>query len=462
MQSSLKRNKWSFGLGTIGRDMLYSLVSMYLIYYLTDILELPTSTLWWVTGILLFARIYDAFDDPVMGFLVDNTHSKFGKFKPWIALGALVSGVFTILIFTDFGLHGAAYIALFAVVYILWGISFTVNDISYWSLLPSLSLDQKEREKIGATARICANVGLFTIVALIIPITTALGKLLHSPQKGFFAFSIIVVLIMWLGQCITLIGVKESKDVILQEERTSLKDMARAIFKNDQLMSTAVSMALFMIGYMTTTSFGIYFFKYAYGDEGMYSVFAIILGISQIVALIVFPIFSKRYERKTLFTAAIILVLCGYVIFFFAPTNTMIFIGLAGVLIFTGQAFIQLLMLVFLADTVEYGQWKLGKRNDSITFSVQPFINKMGGAIASGIVSAIVIISGIKDADSAVDVTANGLLMMKMAMLVFPLICIVTSYIIYRCKYKIDSKTYDNIIKDLEDRGSMKRDGHEG
>lgn len=454
MQSS-KQNHWNFGLGTIGRDMLYSMVSMYLIYYLTDILELSTSTLWWITGILLFSRIYDAVDDPVMGFLVDNTHSKYGKFKPWIAIGALVSGILTILIFTDLGLTGATYIICFAVIYLLWGISYTVNDIAYWSLLPSLSLDQKEREKIGAIARICANIGLFSVVALVVPVTTALGKALHSPQKGFFVFSIIVVGIMWLGQCITLFGVKESQEFCQKEEHTSLKDMAKAIFKNDQLLFTAIAMALFMIGYMTTTSFGIYYFKYAYGKEEMYSIFAIILGLSQIAALVIFPILSKRFERKNLYTAATILVVAGYVVFFFAPTNTMVFIGIGGVLIFAGQAFIQLIMLVFLADTVEYGQWKLGKRNDSITFSVQPFIYKMGGAIASGIVGAVVIISGIKDADSAVDVTSQGLLLMKIAMLILPLICILTGYVIYRRKYKIDSKLYASIIKDLEDRGEV-------
>ena len=79
------------------------------------------------------------------------------------------------------------------------------------------------------------------------------------------------------------------------------------------------------------------------------------------------------------------LVVLGYLTFFFAPMN-MIFIGAAGVLIFVGQAFIQLLMLMFLADTIEYGQWKTGKRNESVTFSIQPLINKIGGAIASGIV----------------------------------------------------------------------------
>lgn len=452
MEKGFKRNHYTFGLGTIGRDMLYSMVSMYLMYYLTDILRLPTSVMWWVTGIILAARIFDALNDPVMGVIVDNTHTRFGKFKPWIALGALLSGAFTVLIFTDFGLEGAGYIAFFAVIYLLWGVSFTANDISYWSMLPSLSTDQKEREKIGAFARICANIGLFTVVAGIVPITTALGNAAGSPQKGYFYFSMIVVGIMWAGQCITLLGVKEPRDMAQAQEHTTLKGMVRAIFKNDQLLFTAISMALFMIGYTTTTSFGLYFFKYAYGDEGMYSVFALILGVSQILALAVFPAFSKKFNRKKLYTAATALVVAGYIVFFFAPVNTMIFIGIAGMLLFVGQAFIQLLMLMFLADTVEYGQWKLGKRNDSVTFSLQPFINKLGGAVSSGIVGAVIIISGIKEAETAADVTSEGLLMMKVAMLILPLICILAGYVIYRKKYRIDEDTYARILKDLEER----------
>ncbi|HSN65407.1 MAG TPA: MFS transporter, partial [Fusibacter sp.] len=172
------RNRYAFGLGTIGRDMLYTLESMYLIYYLTDVLDLPTSTLWWITAVLFVARIFDAFNDPIMGVIVDNTHGKYGKFKPWIAIGALGTGIVTILMFTDFGLTGSTYVMLFAIIYVLWDISFTANDIGYWSMLPSLSLDQKEREKIGAFARICANIGLFFVVVGIVPITNALAEAL--------------------------------------------------------------------------------------------------------------------------------------------------------------------------------------------------------------------------------------------------------------------------------------------
>ncbi len=454
-QSLDTRNRITFGLGTIGRDMLYSLVSMYLIFYLTDILQTDSKTLWWLTGIILFARVFDALNDPIMGTIVDNTRSRFGKFKPWILIGALLSGVFTILLFTDMSLSGSAYAVAFAIIYVGWGISFTVNDISYWSMMPSLSMDQKVREKIGAFARICANIGLFTVVAGIVPITTALGESLGSMKQAYFVFTITVVVIMWIGQSITLFGVREPRDLFKNQETTTIKGMITAIFRNDQLLYTAISMALFMIGYVTTTSFGLYFFKYAYGDEGMYAIFAIILGVAQITALALFPVFSKRFPRRRLYQGATVMVVLGYIVFFFSPMN-MIFIGTAGLLLFMGQAFIQLLMLVFLADTIEYGQWKLGRRNDSVSFSLQPFINKMGGAVASGITGATVIISGINDAKNASDVTAEGLLIMKTAMLVLPLVCIAAGYFVYHFKYKIDQKFFDQIVSDLKQRGEIK------
>ncbi|MFA6941089.1 MAG: glycoside-pentoside-hexuronide (GPH):cation symporter [Clostridiaceae bacterium] len=448
---STKRNRYYFGLGTVGRDMLYSMVSMYLMVYLTEILNLPDSTMWWMTGVFTILRIFDAVNDPIMGFLVDNTHTRFGKFKPWITIGGLFGGILTVLFFTDLGFTGTGYIISFTVIYLLWDFIYGANDIAYWSMLPSLTMDQKEREKTGSFARICANVGMYMVVVGILPITKAIG----GGKKAWLIFAIGVAVIMWAFLCFTIFGVKENRSLYKEEEKTSLKDMFSVLFKNDQLLFTAISMALFMIGYCTTTSFGVYFFKYAFKDENMYSVFAGILGISQLLALSSFNIFSKKYSRKQLYTFATVLVVLGYIVFFFSPMN-MLFIGLAGVLLFVGQAFIQLLMLMFLTDTVEYGQWKLGRRNESITFSVQPFINKIGGAIASGIVGATLIISGINRAASPNDVTSGGLLIMKLAMLILPLILITAGYIVYRFKFKIDKEMFDNIVSDLEKRGDFK------
>lgn len=456
MNNDTKRNRFTFGLGTVGRDMLYTMVSMYLMVYLTEILNLPDTTMWWMTGAFTALRIFDAVNDPFMGFLVDNTRSRFGKFKPWIAIGGVIGGILTVLFFTDFGLTGAGYVVSFVIIYLIWDLTYGANDIAYWSMLPSLTIDQKEREKIGSFARICANVGLFTVVVGILPVTNALG----GDKKGWFLFAVGVVLITWAFLCFTLFGVKENRSLYKKEEITSLKEMFGVLFKNDQLLFTGISMALFMIGYTTTTSFGVYFFKYAFKDENMYSVFAGILGVSQLAALAVFPAFSKRFSRKQLYASATVLVVLGYIIFFVSPMN-MIPIGAAGVLIFVGQAFIQMLMLMFLTDTIEYGQWKLGRRNESITFSVQPFINKIGGAIASGIVGATLIISGINSAATPNDVTDTGLLIMKLAMLILPLISIAAGYIVYRMKFKIDKEMFDRIVSELAERGDLNTAGQE-
>ena len=452
MERNVKRNRYAFGLGTIGRDMLYTLVSIYFMYYLTDVLNLPDSTMWYMTGVMTVLRIFDAVNDPLMGVLVDNTHTRWGKFKPWIAIGGLASASLTVLMFSDFGLQGTGYVISFVFIYLGWDLAYGANDIAFWSMLPALTIDQTEREKTGSFARICASIGMYIAVIGIPGVTRAMG----DTTQAWFIVAVALALIMLAFLAFPLLGIKGESSLV-KAESTPLRELFNVLFKNDQLLYTAVSMALFMIGYVTTTSFGIYFFKYAFKDENMYMVFAGILGISQIAALSVFPVFTKRYTRKQLYGFATLLVVAGYIIFFFSPMN-MIPIGLSGILLFTGQAFIQVLMLMFLADTVEYGQWKLGRRNESITFSVQPFINKIGGAIASGIVGATLIISGINAANTPAEVTQNGLLILKMAMLILPLLFITAGYLVYRAKFKIDKKMYETIITELRARGDFEQD----
>ena len=246
-------------------------------------------------------------------------------------------------------------------------------------------------------------------------------------------------------------------------------------------MVTAVGMALFMIGYCTTTSFGVYYFKYAFKDEGAYIIFAGVLAVAQLTALSIFPLFSKKFTRKQLYFGSMVAVVVAYVAFFLSFEN-MAIIAISGLLLFFAQAFIQLLMLLFLADAVEYGEWKLGKRNESVSFAVQPFINKLGGAIGTGVVTITLIVSGINAVSNEVaqlenslagitdpaviasiqaEITAliNGvepssIWIMKLAMMIFPLICIVIGFIIYYKKFNIDEKTYQKIVADLAERNA--------
>lgn len=463
MDKQMQRNKICFGLGTVGRDALYSLVSMYLLVHLTDVVGFSDGGLAAIGIMLTLFGIFDAIIDPFVGAIVDSTKTKWGKFKPWILIGMIGTGVLTVLMFHNFRMGETAHIILLGVTYLLFSIFFSLNDIAYWSLMPAISKDQKVREGVGAFARICANVGMFAMVLIYLNVPGMFSFLGMSDRDVYFIFAIIVALIMWVFQSVTLFGVKEDRSKLQKEERTTLKDLWRALIGNDQLMVTAVSMALFMIGYCTTTAFGTYYFKYAYGDEGMYMVFAAVLAVAQLTALSVFPLFRKKFTRKQLYTGSMIAVTISYIIFFLS-FEWLPLIVIAGLGLFFAQAFIQLLMLLFLADAVEYGEWKLGKRNEAASFAVQPFINQFGGAASKGVVSFTLIISGINmiandiaanpanEAQIIANMPESAVWIMKISMMILPLICILVGFFLYNKKFKIDEETYAQILADLKQR----------
>ncbi len=466
----MKLNKICFGLGTVGRDALYSLVSMYLLVHLTDVVTFSDKGLAAVGILLTCFGVFDAIIDPFVGAIVDNTKTKWGKFKPWILIGMIGTGILTVLMFHNYDMGETEHIILLAVTYLLFSIFFSLNDIAYWSLMPAISKDQTVREGVGAFARICANVGMFAMVLIYLNVPSMFSFLGDNDRDIYFYFAIIVAAIMWIFQSITLVGVKEDRSQLEKAERTNLKDLWRALIGNDQLMVTAVSMALFMIGYCTTTGFGTYYFKYAYKDEGMYMVFAAVLAVAQLTALSVFPLFRKKFTRKQLYTGSMIAVAVSYIVFFLS-FEWLPLIVVAGLGLFFAQAFIQLLMLLFLADAVEYGEWKLGKRNEAASFAVQPFINQFGGAISKGVVSFTLIISGLnmvanelglyKEGTPEFDAIINAIpgsaiWIMKIAMMILPLICILIGFFLYQRKFKIDEELYARIVSDLEERNSEK------
>ena len=298
MDKQAKRNKYFFGLGTIGRDMFYAFESNALLYFLSNVLNLPLSTFAAVSLVLSVMRIFDAINDPITGLMVDNIRSPWGKYKPAILFGGLLSVITYLVLFSQIGGNGTLYVIIFAVAYFIWDVTYGINDIGYWSLMPAITQDQKQRENIGAFARICANIGMYIVMVGWQPITSALG---NTPQSWFLLA--VVICVFYIGFLLfTLLGVKENRALENSdgEENTSLKAMWKALTGNDQLMWTALSMALFMIGYCITTGFAMYYMQYVYGNADMYPILAGVCGIAQLAALLVFPLFSKKFNRKQL------------------------------------------------------------------------------------------------------------------------------------------------------------------
>ena len=232
------REKLCFGIGAIGKDAICNLVGAFLMLYFTDTLYLAPA----FVGVLFFvARIWDAINDPMMGMIVDNTHTRFGKFRIWLVIGTLVNSVVFVLLFHSFNLSGTALYVYVSVMYILYGMTYTIMDVPYWSWLPNLTNDPHEREKVSVIPRFFASLAGFSVATFGLYIINYLNKIAGESnlyaEKGYTLFAIIIAVIFIVTIGITVFNVKEESTLGISAEKTSLKQAFQVIVKNDQLLA---------------------------------------------------------------------------------------------------------------------------------------------------------------------------------------------------------------------------------
>ena len=156
------RVKYTFAFGALGKDLIYGMIATFSMIYFTDIVQVSPAFI----GTMFFvAKLWDAFNDLIMGMIVDNTRSRWGKFVPWLVIGTLINAFVFIAVFTDLKLSGTALCVYVSAVYILWGMTYTIMDIPYWSIIPNLTSDPNEREKLSVMPRIFASIGNSLIIA---------------------------------------------------------------------------------------------------------------------------------------------------------------------------------------------------------------------------------------------------------------------------------------------------------
>ena len=175
------KEKTAYGLGAVGKDMVYMLSASYILYYYQDILGVSAIAM---GIILLVARIFDAFNDPIMGVVVAKTKTRWGKFRPWLLIGTVTNAIILFLMFSaPPTLNGSGLVAYAAVTYILWGVTYTMMDIPYWSMIPAFTEGGKERENLSALARTCAGVGSAIVTIITVMAVTAIGTAVSNKNS---------------------------------------------------------------------------------------------------------------------------------------------------------------------------------------------------------------------------------------------------------------------------------------
>ena len=394
------KEKWMYGIAGLGQNVLYVVVNSFLMFYLTDVYGISPIA----TGVMMMvARIWDAVNDPMMGLIAESTRTRWGKLRPYILFSLLPIGLFTVLnyIAPNFGSPTIKLVWCY-IVYIGWGMSYTMCDIPYWGLSAAMTDDSEERTKLLTMTRILTMVGIaIGIVGIPVLIgafggaTTPEAAAHITMAENRIAYTIAAVISVVFGcglLSLAFFGTHERFDY--GNKKASVKQNMKTIVKNTPLMLVLLASILGFGRQMTGVS-GMYVAMWTFGSTNYYALLGGVIMIGTILAIFVTPLFLKKMSKRQLFiyssifgvAANIVMYIVGMVV----SHGTMKMDNMSEIyicivlLFFTSLAggFFTILQTTMIGDSVDYLQWKTGVRAEGLCFSGQTFVTKLSSALCT-------------------------------------------------------------------------------
>ena len=482
-----KRNLIMFPLGTVGRDMVYNLVTSYLLTFVLFTRNLNAAQLSAITAIMVAARIFDALNDPVMGNIIERTRTRWGKFKPWLVIGILTT---SLVVYATFNvkLQGWQFVWFFGAMYFLYSITYTMHDIAYWGMVPALSSDANTRNQLTSRATLFAGIGGVLAASLIPNFTAGDNALGGNAVTAYGLVALAIAIIAPIFLAFTVFGVKELRDYGDEPAPpVSFKKIIGTITGNDQLLWISLIFLLQQIGNgIVMSGVGQTYIYVEFGYKGIFFTAFQMLGMFVTAFLMIFyPAISRHMNRKKLMDILMIVGLVGYAIMLLpgllmpgAGMPKFILITVGYMLANFGQYGFYLIMMISIMNTVEYNELKHGTRDEGIVSSLRPFLTKLASALTVAIANVTYLtfhileytngIAGFEQqanqgaitSEQKADAITNllqgvhhgqsvGLLVV---MTVLPCALMFASYVLYKRRYKLDEAEYDRICAELEER----------
>ena len=444
MEKTSLKEKLGYGVGAVGLDLSYGLFYSYLSYYLTDGLGISSVFLLILAPL---ARIWDGINDPMMGMIVDKTHTKMGKYRPWILTGAILNGIVLCLLFNNpFGLSELSLYIYVGILYVFWGMSNTLADIPFWSMVPSFATEEKDRNLVSTIARAFSGLGQGIIMILTSYMVKFFGRAdttkfnemtSDSLKTGFGKWAMVAAAALVFFACVCVFSTKERR-VIVNNEKFSFKDAIKIIKSNDQLLIFMLFAMISNAGYYMTSGISSYYFSAVAGDLTIQSKFNLFGTVGSVLSLLVIPVCSKKMSNRSTYRLSLGMAIAGYTgmaIVGYCFHANLVAMGICYTLVSLGIGSMFVNQTVMLADIVDYGEFKLGKRNQSLTFSMKGFLQKMAYTMQSVIMYSAFSITHY-DGNAAIQ-TESAKSAISFLMFIVPPVMIAVSFIVFSKKYKI-------------------------
>ena len=437
--------KLGYGVGAVGLDLSYGMFYSYLSIYLTNALGISPAFLLIITPL---ARLWDGFNDPMMGMIVDKTKTKMGKYRPWILTGALLNAIVLALLFNNPGFaSGSTGLYVYAaVLYVFWGMTNTLADIPFWSMVPSFATEEKDRNLVSTIARAFSGLGQ-GIISIFTPMAVAFfggvaGSKLDAMtsdtlSKGFGKWSLITAAGLILFALVSVLSTKERR-IVVNKEKFSFKAAINVIKSNDQLLVFMLFAMISNAGFYMTSGISSYYFTSVLGDLTLQSKFNLMGTVGSVLSILVVPVLSKFMNNRSIYKLSLSMAAAGYIgmaAVGYLLNGNVTLLGIFYILTSLGTGSMFVNQTVMLADCVDYGEYKTGSRNQSLTFSMKGFLQKMAYTVQAIIMYATFTITGY-DGEALVQ-TPQAQSAISFLMFIVPPAMMIISLIIFSKKYKI-------------------------
>jgi len=513
-----KKTKWIFSLSGIGREAIFLLVGTFLLTYLLEggiLSDNPKQYLAMngVLTILIIAyRLLNAFFDPIMGVIIEKTHFKSGKYKPWIFIGSVTNTACLLALFCTPALfpwcRGWVYVGWFAVFYLLWCITFSINDISFWGMLPSLSSDEKQRSKITSIFLISSYAGSFTL-SIFIP---ELAKASALSTDAFWIMSLVVGAFFVLGQTsIFLFCQEKDRDIEFERRKPPVrfKDMVTIFKTNDQVRVMIIAFLCYFLSFSVLTALmqNIFYISIGFNaGKTMMTAFNAITNINMIIPCFLAPYLCKKFSKMKVFKISYGIMIIGLIIFFFygmpvqsgtlgtitqflSPIPTIngdlnfayssIYCVITAI-IFLAQGLAFNVVISMINSCIEYNDYISGERKEAVISSLKPLTSKLATSIQQGISFGALAITGVASIMAKINeinskgydgkygpkeqaleeackvATYNQIWGLKAFCVVIPIVLSMICWFLISKRYKIDEKMYQEMCDHIAKRNNQK------
>lgn len=446
-----KATKFAFGFGAFGKDLVYMLVASYVLYYYNVVLGVSSV---FIGAVLMGARVFDAINDPVMGIVVAKTNTKFGRFIPWVLTGTVLNAVTIYALFAAPEAGESSLRIWLAVVYILWGITYTMMDIPFWSMIPAITEPGSERESLSSFARSCAGIGdAIPMVATMVVVPILAGSSVIADYKiGFRWWGLIIAVVFVVSEFVFCKVVDEKKPE--EMETVGIGQMFKSLFKNDQAMTAVVAVIMVYLALNIVGNLVLYFFQFDVGNTDAYSVFVAGCFLAQVVAMFSIPAMRKKIDKMKLFRYAILIQIAGFVVLLLVAYSgiyksvSWLVLMIPGVLVYMGYGVLTVMLTIFLADSVDYGELKNGSREESVIFSMQTFTVKLAAGVGVFIAGIAIDMVGL-DPQAATQ-TEGALDGLCIFMTIPSALILVAAYLVFIKYYKLNDAKMEEILAELK------------